>query len=73
MPIPEGYAYVTHPVTGSPGYWKSDGTGPYRFNGTTMVLMDKAGVSQVGLSTLGSTAGQMWDLDDSSGPIAVRS
>jgi hypothetical protein len=72
MPIPADYYYKTDPVAG-PGYWKSDGTGPYSFNGTAMTLMNKSGISQVGLSTLQATQGTFWDQDDSSGPVTVRS
>jgi hypothetical protein len=72
MSIPAGYNYKSDPIGGS-GYWKTDGTGPYRFDGTNMILMVRAGLSQVGLSTLSGTQGQLWDLDDSSGPITVRS
>lgn len=73
MPVPSEYFYVSNPVSGSPGYWKNDGTGPYRFDGTNMVLMDLAGVSQIGQAGTNAVSSRLWDTDDASGPVTVRS
>lgn len=69
MAIPEGYVYTTHPTLGN-GYWKSDGTGPYRFNGTSMVLMYRSGLSAASHSGLANADGTLWAADGS-GPYTV--
>lgn len=71
MSIPNGYSYKGDPVCGG-GYWKDDGTGPYRFTGTTMKLIAVTKMSQVGLTATAPLQGQFWDSDDASGPLTIR-
>lgn len=66
MALPTGYFYKDG------AYWKTDGTGPYQFDGVeTMTLLDLGGGQTAGASDLIMQNGRYFKINDGSGPWTV--